>query len=64
MVAQLERLGAREHVVFGGRLPLEPAGFVEKAMVNETPPEQRDLRNWDEIREWAAKIAREVNGSE
>ena len=60
MVARATRLGAREHVVFGGRLPLEPRNFMERAMVESCPPENRDLRDWDEIRGWAAKIAREL----
>ena len=57
IVREAERLGVREHVVFGGRLPLEPSNFVEKAMVRDTPPEVADLRDWDAIRAWAAAIA-------
>lgn len=52
-----EKLGAREHVVFGGRVPLEPSNFVERAMLENTPDEFKDLRDWDEIRAWAHKIA-------
>jgi menaquinone-dependent protoporphyrinogen oxidase len=54
--AAAERLGARDHAIFGGRLPLEPGNFIEKAMVRDTPPEQRDLRDWDEIGAWADSI--------
>jgi menaquinone-dependent protoporphyrinogen oxidase len=57
VVREAEKLGARGHIVFGGRLPVEPAGFIEKAMVRDTPPEVADLRDWDEIRSWAAGIA-------
>jgi len=57
VVKEAERLGVREHVVFGGRLPLEPSGFIEKAMVRDTPPEVADLREWDEIRSWASRVA-------
>ena len=57
-----ESLGVREHVVFGGRLPTEPSGFVESAMVRNTPPEKADLRDWDQIRRWAASIAAELAG--
>jgi menaquinone-dependent protoporphyrinogen oxidase len=60
IVAQAERLGAVEHVVFGGRLPLEPANFMERAMVDGCPPEHRDLRDWDEIRAWGARIGAEL----
>ena len=53
-------VGARDHTIFGGRLPLEPEGFVETAMVNGTPEESRDLRDWDEIRAWSARIGAEL----
>ena len=49
------RLGAHEHVVFGGRLPDE--GFIAKSMRKSTPPELQDLRDWDEIGRWADGIA-------
>jgi menaquinone-dependent protoporphyrinogen oxidase len=48
-IAEVERLGAREHVVFGGRS--ESSGI---------PEEFRDRRDWDEIREWARGIAAEL----
>src|SRR5436305_691966 len=51
------QLGAHGHVVFGGRLPIEPGTFVERALVRNSPPERRDLRDWDEIGAWAARIA-------
>jgi menaquinone-dependent protoporphyrinogen oxidase len=57
VVKEAEKLGARDHTVFGGRLPVEPAGFLEKAMVRDTPPEVADLRDWEQIRGWAAGIA-------
>jgi menaquinone-dependent protoporphyrinogen oxidase len=57
VVHEAEHLGVRDHVVFGGRLPLEPSNFMEKAMVRDTPPEVADLRDWDAIRAWAATIA-------
>jgi menaquinone-dependent protoporphyrinogen oxidase len=60
IVEAAEKLGARGHVVFGGRLPQEPRGPIEKAMVASTPPEHRDRRDWDEIRTWATSIAGEL----
>ena len=57
IIEQVVRLGVREHVVFGGRLPVDPRGPMEHAMVKNTPPEYRDRRDWDEIRAWAAGIA-------
>ena len=38
VVKRAQALGVRDHVVFGGRLPLEPRNFVERSMVNKTPP--------------------------
>jgi len=60
VMARLDELGAREHVVFGGRVPLEPKNFVERAMVRNTPKEFADRRDWNEIRRWADGIALEL----
>jgi menaquinone-dependent protoporphyrinogen oxidase len=57
IVKAVEGLGARDHVVFGGRLPTEPHGPIEKAMVAGIPVEFHDRRDWDQIRAWAAEIA-------
>ena len=62
VIAQAEDAGVREHVVFGGRLPEEPSGYIEKGMVSGTPEEFRDRRDWDEIRAWADRIADELTG--
>jgi menaquinone-dependent protoporphyrinogen oxidase len=51
------------HVVFGGRMPLDPSGPMEHAMVKNSPPEYRDRRDWDEIRAWAAGIASELGAA-
>jgi len=56
-----EHLGVRDHVVFGGRLPLEPSNFMVRAMVRDCPADKRDLRDWDEIGAWAAAIGRELS---
>ena len=52
VIAKAERLGAREHVVFGGYMP----GRAGENM----PPEFRDRRDWDEIRAWARAVASEL----
>jgi menaquinone-dependent protoporphyrinogen oxidase len=57
IMASVEALGAREHVVFGGRVPLAPHNFVERAMVKNTAPGFADRRDWDEIASWATSIA-------
>jgi menaquinone-dependent protoporphyrinogen oxidase len=60
LMREVEQMGARGHVVFGGSMPAEPHGFVERTMVEGTPPEHRDRRDWDEIRRWAQAIAAEL----
>lgn len=54
---KVEEMGGRGHVVFGGCLPAEPKNFMERAMVEGTPREYRDRRDWAEIRGWAHQIA-------
>jgi menaquinone-dependent protoporphyrinogen oxidase len=61
IVQKVEELGARDHVVFGGRLPANPHGPMEKAMVTGVPVEFRDRRDWDEIQAWATGIASELH---
>lgn len=61
IVKTVEKLGVREHVVFGGRLPTDPHGPMEKALVAGTPPEFRDRRDWGEIRAWATGIASQLH---
>jgi len=60
IVEKVEEMGGRGHVVFGGRLPAEPRGFMERAMVDGTPKEYRDRRDWGQIREWAGEIAAQL----
>ena len=48
-IERADHLGAREHVVFGGR-----------SLSTRIPEEQRDLRDWEEIRAWARRIAAEL----
>jgi menaquinone-dependent protoporphyrinogen oxidase len=52
----LPRIGAHEHVVFGGRVPTDPRNFVERAMLKNTPPELQDRRDWQEIDNWGKWI--------
>lgn len=64
IVKKVEALGAREHVVFGGRVPTDPHGPMERTMAQNTPDEYRDRRDWDEIRAWASGIAADLRTSE
>lgn len=61
IIGRAEQLGVRNHVVFGGRLPTEPHGPVERLMLTATPEQYRDRRDWDEIRAWARRLAAELH---
>jgi menaquinone-dependent protoporphyrinogen oxidase len=63
VMKEVERLRARDHVVFGGRMPTEPHGPLERSMVEKTPVEHRDHRNWHDISAWAASIASELRAA-
>jgi menaquinone-dependent protoporphyrinogen oxidase len=61
-IAKAEQLGVRGHIVFGGRMPTDPRGPA-RTMVKNTPPEYRDLRDWEQIRAWAAEVASELTAA-
>lgn len=44
-------------MVFGGRVPQDPGNFVERAMLEHTPADRQDLRDFDETQAWATGIA-------
>ncbi|HTU94507.1 MAG TPA: flavodoxin domain-containing protein [Solirubrobacteraceae bacterium] len=54
-----ERLHARGHVVFGGRVQAGGHGVL-RPLVDRIPRPYRDRRDWAEIRAWAATIAGEL----
>lgn len=60
IIEKVEEMGGRGHVVFGGCVPAEPKGFMERAMVDGTPKQYRDRRDWDEIRAWAKQVASDL----
>jgi menaquinone-dependent protoporphyrinogen oxidase len=57
VAALMARVGARGHATFGGRLAPDAQGFVASAMAKT---HAGDWRDWEEIREWALKIAHAV----
>ncbi len=59
IVELADMLGVRGHVAFGGRVPIDPSGPLERSMVQNTPVEFRDRRDWTEIAGWARGIAAE-----
>jgi menaquinone-dependent protoporphyrinogen oxidase len=52
-----ERLSAREHRTFGGRVAPEPKGFMDRAVTRKIPAGRGDARDWDAIEAWAQGIA-------
>ncbi len=58
--AQAEKLGAREHKVFAGRLPEQGLSFAERAVVRTLRVPAGDWRPWAEIEAWAREIAAAV----
>jgi menaquinone-dependent protoporphyrinogen oxidase len=59
--ALMERIGARGHVTFGGRLAPDARGF---AAGNMAKTHAGDWRNPEHIRTWAAEVARELPTAE
>ncbi|HEX5901233.1 MAG TPA: flavodoxin domain-containing protein [Solirubrobacteraceae bacterium] len=57
----MARLDARECVMFGGRVPLDPGNFIERAMAKNTPPERSDARDWPAIEAWARGVAAQLD---
>ena len=56
----VERTGAREHKLFAGKIEMSKLGFLEKAAVRGAHATEGDYRDWREIDDWAARIAREL----
>lgn len=57
-VARLMRqIGAREHVMFGGRLEPDAKGFPASAMAKKMAG---DWREWHKIRAWAKEVAHAI----
>jgi len=53
----MERVGARGHVTFGGRLSPDAKGFPAKAMAKKR---SGDWRDHDHVRTWARQLASEL----
>jgi menaquinone-dependent protoporphyrinogen oxidase len=62
VIDEAQRLGVREHVVFGGRLP-EHGGFTAHAMARNIPAEFQDRRDWQQIHAWARGVAAQLGGA-
>jgi menaquinone-dependent protoporphyrinogen oxidase len=53
----MERVGARGHVMFGGRLEPDAKGFIASAMAKSRAG---DWRAWHLVRAWARGVARQL----
>ena len=56
VVELAETLGAREHVVFAGKLDVQQLGFVERVITRAIAAPEGDFRDWSAIRDWARGI--------
>ena len=54
------KTGAHEHKLFGGKVDMRKLGLLEKAAVRGSHATEGDYRDWREIDEWAAGIARQL----
>jgi menaquinone-dependent protoporphyrinogen oxidase len=59
----VERLAARGHRTFAGRLDREELGFLERTVTRALRAPDGDFRDWDAIRAWATEIASELQGA-
>ncbi|RPK80131.1 flavodoxin domain-containing protein [Streptomyces sp. ADI98-10] len=57
----MQRLGAREHITFGGALTAETPGRIARSLVRQG--KGGDFRNPERIRRWADHIATELTSS-
>ncbi|XUM05043.1 flavodoxin domain-containing protein [Streptomyces venezuelae ATCC 10712] len=55
---RIKKLGAREHVTFGGAMTAETAGFISRSLVRQG--KGGDFRNPERVRAWAHHIATEL----
>jgi menaquinone-dependent protoporphyrinogen oxidase len=53
----MEATGAREHVLFAGRLDKKLLNFGERAIVSALKAPEGDFRDWDRIHSWSSGIA-------
>ncbi len=56
-MALAERLGARDHRTFAGRLDRDRLGFVERTVTRALRAPDGDFRDWEAVRSWADGIA-------
>lgn len=55
--ALMERVGARGHMTFGGRMSADAKGLLASAMAKRSPGDWRDV---EQVRKWAGLVASEL----
>jgi menaquinone-dependent protoporphyrinogen oxidase len=60
VAAITEATGARDHFVIAGKLDKKVLNFGERAIVTALKAPEGDFRDWDQIREYAARIAEDL----
>ena len=63
-LALMQRIGAREHRVFAGRLARELLGIGERFSLRGAGAPSGDYRSWLEVGRWARSIAASVHEQE
>jgi menaquinone-dependent protoporphyrinogen oxidase len=56
----MEKTGARDHLLFAGKIDRKKLNFGERAIVGALKAPEGDFRDWDEIRDRALAIAGEL----
>lgn len=54
----ISKTSAREHRIFSGKLDKRQLSFAERAIITAVRAPEGDFRSWEQIRTWAAGIAR------
>jgi menaquinone-dependent protoporphyrinogen oxidase len=63
-LALADRLGARDHRSFAGRLDRSQLGFVERTITKAVKAAEGDFRDVEAIRRWADEIAHALTAEE
>jgi menaquinone-dependent protoporphyrinogen oxidase len=58
-----ERIHARGHEVFAGKLDMSRLGLMEKLTARAVGAPEGDFRDWDAIRAWAQRIGAELSAA-
>jgi menaquinone-dependent protoporphyrinogen oxidase len=60
VAALVDRIGARGHATFGGRMPADATGFAAKKMAETNAGDWRDM---EQVRAWADDISTQLQTS-